>query len=281
MLIAQISDLHIKAGRRKAYGIVDTAAALEACVAHLNAQSPALDAVLATGDLVDHGSAADYALLKELLAPLKAPLWLMPGNHDDRRELAAAFGSTHPYLHESAARWPDDAFVQYAADLGPMRLLTLDTVVPQQSHGALCERRLAWLDQQLTAADGPVMIAMHHPPFATGIAHMDAIGLAEPHAFEAVLKRHPPVERIVCGHLHRPIQALFGGTIAMTCPSPAHQVALDLSPGGPDCFVMEPPGYLLHQWQAAPTGGRLVTHQAVIGPYAGPFRFREGGTLID
>jgi Icc protein len=65
--------------------------------------------------------------------------------------------------------------------------------------------------------------------------------------------------------------------VASTCPSPAHQVALDLTANGPDCFVMEPPGYQLHLWHA----GRLVTHTCVVGEYAGPYRFREGGVLID
>ncbi len=277
MLMAQISDLHIKAERRKAYGRVDTATMLEACVAQLNAHTPVLDAVLATGDLTDHGTAGDFALLNELLAPLKAPLWLMPGNHDDRRVLVDTFGDAHPYLRAAQAQWPD-GFVQYRTDIGPLRVLALDTVVHGQSHGLLCDTRLHWLDAELTAAaDRPVMLALHHAPFATGIGHMDGIGLHNAAAFEAVLRRHPPVHRIVCGHLHRPIQALFGGTLAMTCPSPAHQVALDFRADGPDNYTMEPPGYLLHGW----IGGRLVTHQAVIGQFDGPYFFREDGALLD
>jgi len=92
-----------------------------------------------------------------------------------------------------------------------------------------------------------------------------------------VLRSHPQVERILCGHLHRSIQARFGGTIASTCPSPAHQVALDLSDGARDDFIMEPPGYHLHWWN----GRRVITHTAVIGEYDGPYPFRAGGVLID
>lgn len=139
-------------------------------------------------------------------------------------------------------------------------------------------QRLDWLAQRLAEDARPTVIAMHHPPFATDIAHMDTIGLLEGAAeLEAIVRRHPQVERVLCGHLHRPIQARFGGTLASTCPSPAHQVALDLRPEGPDCFVMEPPGYQLHAWR----GGRLVTHTVVLGDWAGPYRFREDGVLID
>jgi Icc protein len=78
--------------------------------------------------------------------------------------------------------------------------------------------------------------------------------------------------------LHRPIQVRFGGTIAMTCPSPAHQVVLDLSPNAPSQFVMEPPAYMLHAWEA--TAG-LVSHTAYVGKFDGPYPFFDGGTLID
>ena len=53
--------------------------------------------LLLTGDLVDHGSAAEYALLRDLLDAVDIPTYLIPGNHDDRAELAIAFGD-HRYL---------------------------------------------------------------------------------------------------------------------------------------------------------------------------------------
>lgn len=267
MLIAQISDLHIQTDGRLAYGVVDTAGLLAACVAQLQRLDPQPDAVLVTGDLVDCGRPAEYALLRELLAPLGPPLYLLPGNHDERGALRAAFPEPRfDYLRQ------ESGFVQCAVDLGPLRLLALDTVVPRQGHGALCAERLDWLERRLAEDPRPTVVAMHHPPFATGIAHMDAIGLLQGVAeLEAILRSHPQVERVLCGHLHRSIQARFGGTLASTCPSPAHQVALDLRADGPDCFVMEPPGYQLHAWR----GGRLVTHTVVLGDWPGPYRFRE------
>jgi 3',5'-cyclic AMP phosphodiesterase CpdA len=43
--------------------------------------------VVITGDLVDSGAEAQYRHLRELLAPLRCPYHLMPGNHDDRDTL--------------------------------------------------------------------------------------------------------------------------------------------------------------------------------------------------
>jgi 3',5'-cyclic AMP phosphodiesterase CpdA len=124
----------------------------------------------------------------------------------------------------------------------------------------------------------PTVVIMHHPPFTTGIGHMDKIGLADASGLATVIGRHPQVERVLCGHIHRPIQVRFAGTIASTCPSPAHQVALDLDPAALSRFMMEPPGYQLHQWGAAMG---VVSHTAFIGEFAGPYPFYEGGKLID
>lgn len=271
MLIAQISDLHIKPPGRLAYEKVDTAAMLRACVAELAALDPRPDLVLITGDLVDVGSAEEYAHLTDILAPLPMPIVAVPGNHDGREGFRAAFSE--------GGHLPATGFLQFAIDRGPLRVIGLDTLDEGRGGGLLCTERLDWLAATLEAApDRPTLIAMHHPPFATGIAHMDAIGLDGAEAFAAIVARHPQIEAIVCGHLHRSITATVGGRRAMTIPSPAHQVALDLTPAGPSAFRMEPPGYCLHAW----VDGRLVSHTATIGTFDGPFPFfDDDGRLID
>ncbi|HXZ01540.1 MAG TPA: phosphodiesterase [Stellaceae bacterium] len=272
MLIAQITDFHIKARGRIAYRVVDTAACLAAAVAALKALDPRPDLVVATGDLTDFGREEEYALLRELLAPLAMPVYLIPGNHDEREAMRRTF--------RGDGYFPAQGFLNYTVEDHPLRLVALDTVIPGESGGRLCAERLAWLDRTLASApERPTMILMHHPPFQTGIAHMDAIGLDGADAFAAVLARHPRVERVLCGHLHRSIQAPIGRrAIASTAPSTAHQVALDLRPRGPAAFMMEPPGYQLHLWRPA-TG--VVTHTAVVGDFAGPYPFFEDGALID
>ena len=272
MLIAQISDFHIKARGQIAYRVVDTATCLREAVAAIAALDPQPDMVVATGDLTDFGRPEEYALLRELLAPLKQPVYLIPGNHDERDAMRRAF-SGDGYL-------PAVGFLHYTVEDYPLRLVALDTVIPGEAGGRLCDERLGWLERTLSASpERPTLIIMHHPPFATGIAHMDRIGLADAAAFAAILSRHPQVERVLCGHLHRAIQARIGtNAIASTAPSTAHQVALDLRPDGPSRFMMEPPGYQLHLWR--PESG-VVSHTGVIGRFAGPYPFHDGGALIE
>ncbi len=274
MLIAQITDTHIKLPGKLAYRRVDTAAMLRACVAEIQALKQQPDLILITGDLVDLGRAEEYAHLKSILAPLHQRIVVIPGNHDERAALRDAFGDG-----AGGAYLPQGEFLQFAIDDYPLRLIGLDTVIPGQGGGELCERRLRWLDETLAARpETPTLIMMHHPPFRTGIGHMDDLGLVGAEAFAAVMSRHAQVALVVCGHLHRSIHTTVGGRLTMTCPSPAHQVALDIDADAPSAFRMEPPGFMLHWWN----GRGVVSHLAAIGDYAGPYPFFDAqGRLID
>ena len=273
-LLVQLSDTHIRLPGQLAYRRVDTSAFLAQAVASVLALPQAPTAVVVTGDLTDFGRADEYAQLRSLLAPLACPVYLLPGNHDDRAALRQAFPD-HSWLHESG-----DAFLQYTVDLGGLRLVAIDTSVTKAPHGELDGASLAWLDAALAEdRTTPTIVAMHHPPFATFISHMDEIGLQQGgRELAAVIARHPQVERIVCGHLHRSIQARFAGTIAMTAPSTAHAVALDLASDAASEFAMQPPGFLVHAW--SPTGG-VVSHLAFSGTFDGPYPFHDEAGLID
>jgi 3',5'-cyclic-AMP phosphodiesterase len=272
MLIAQLSDTHIKPEGRLAYGRVDTTSMLRQAIQHLQSMPQQPDLVLLTGDLVDAGSPAEYRRLKTLLADLQVPWLMVPGNHDDRDHMRAVFPD-HPAV-------PAQGFWHFEFEQPgwPLRIIGLDTVEPGSSAGLLCEERLDWLDQRLfEQPNTPTLIAMHHPPFDTGIGHMDDIGLEGREVFEDTLARHAQVELVVCGHLHRNIRATVGGCAVMTAPSTAHTVQLDIDRDAPAMFRMEPPGFLLHWW----SGAGVVTHHVCTAPAEGPFPFfDDSGQLL-
>ena len=261
--LVQLTDLHIREPGRLAYGRIDTAPYLQRAVQTVLRLRQVPDAVVITGDLSDFGRAGEYAHLAQLLAPLTMPVYLMPGNHDSVEAMRSAFPD-----HSELTPVNDGAlapFVLWVREVAGIRLIALDTVVAGAAHGSLCEHRLAWLDRTLSAAPHqPTIVAMHHPPFATGIGHMDGIGLRDgSDALADVVRRNPQVERVICGHLHRPIVRRFGGTVAMTAPSTAHQIALDLREAGPAAWRLEPPGFALH----ALVDGAVVSHQITVGDF--------------
>ncbi|WP_207479337.1 phosphodiesterase [Arenibaculum pallidiluteum] len=271
MLIAHLSDCHVRPSGDDYMGEVDTGAALAAALAEIAARSPVPDVVVLGGDLVDAGTETEYERLAGILASLRQPVFAIPGNHDRRALLLATF---------AAQGWPLelDGFVQYAVEDWPLRMLFLDTLAPGRVEGELCEARLDWLERKLAEApDRPTLVFMHHPPFAVGVDYMDAWNLRRgAERLAAILAANPQVERLLCGHLHRSVQLRWAGTLAVVAPSTAHQINLDLRPDPPMAYRLEPPGYLLH---ALLPGGGLVTHLVPVGKFGPARSFRDGAPV--
>jgi 3',5'-cyclic AMP phosphodiesterase CpdA len=273
-LIAQISDLHIKRPGELAYGKVDTAAALTRCVAALNNLKPRPQLVVISGDLADTPAAEEYEHLKRLLAPLQIGFAAIPGNHDSRDMMRAAL-SKGGYAQARGA-------LNSLHAVGPLDLVLLDSSVPGKPHGELDGETLAWLDATLAASPSrPALIFLHHPPFVTGIKHMDVQNLRNAVALGGILRRHPRARLVAAGHVHRATLTQFAGCPATICPAPNHAVALDLDESLPPSFKVEPPAFHLHAWFAGDGFGELVTHHVPIGDFAGPFPFfaRDGRLL--
>src|SRR5664280_435229 len=200
--IAQISDLHIKSPGQLAYGRVDTAAALARCVAALNAFRPRPDFVVISGDLADTPTAEEYQHLKRLLAPLELPFAGIPGNHDSCELMRAA-------LPSAAYAFPSGPLNQ-RLEIGGLDLVLLDSCVPGKPHGELDAPTLQWLDATLASSpDRPALVFLHHPPFKAGIWHMDRQNLRNAAELAPIVKRHPRVQLIATGHIHRATLAMF------------------------------------------------------------------------
>ena len=273
-LVAQISDLHIKRPGELAYGRVDTAAALSRCVAELNRFLPRPDLVVISGDLVDTPTPEAYDHMRSLLEPLAIPFAAIPGNHDERRSLRATFPD-QPYAQSTAA-------LNLTRSIGSLDIVLVDSSVPGAPHGALDSATLMWLDGTLAAsATRPALLFLHHPPFITGIHHMDVQNLRNADDLADVLRRHRRARLVAAGHVHRATLSMFAGIAATICPAPNHAVALDLDPRSPPAFRIEPPGFHLHAWYAGAGFGDVVTHLVPIGEFDGrhPF-FGDDGDLL-
>ena len=256
MIIAQITDFHISQPGAVLHDQTKTHERLAATVDHLNGLHSQPDIVVATGDLVDQAEVVEYELLREILTGLRAPIYLLPGNHDDRDNLRQVF-SDHDYL-------PEDGFLQFAVDLGALRMLALDTHRKGWPSGELCGERLTWLEETLNAdLDRPVIIAMHHPPFRTGLKAMDQMGLDGAGDLRRLLKNYQNVEAVLCGHIHRHVVHRFANGVAMTIPSTSHQIAYDIEDNLDLAIAMEPPVVALHVWHNGEDN--LATHISYVG----------------
>jgi 3',5'-cyclic-AMP phosphodiesterase len=274
LLIAHVSDLHIKRPGELAYRRVDTAAALTRCIETLNRFTPRPDLVVISGDLVDTPLAAEYDHLKDLLAPLEIQFAAVPGNHDSRELMRAAL----PGLGYATA----SGALNSARKVGDADIVLLDSSVPGAPHGQLDAATLAWLDAVLGASSTrPALLFLHHPPFVTGITHMDVMNLRNASDLAGLIRKHPRARLVAAGHVHRAALTTFAGIAATICPAPNHAVALDLDAHLPPSFNIEPPAFHLHAWFAGDNFGSVVTHTAPIGSFDGPHPFYgDDGKLL-
>jgi 3',5'-cyclic-AMP phosphodiesterase len=243
-LLTHLSDLHIGAD----WADQDPALRLQMTVESVRSLEPRPAAVLVSGDLADNATDAEYEQVRDLLAPVGAPLYVLPGNHDDRRTLR----------HHFAVPGTGDAPINYSVDLGPVRLVMLDTIRPGDDAGSLDAETLAWLDAELAAVpQAPTVIAMHHPPLVTGVAAWDAICLpvADRRELRGVLERHRQVRRLVAGHLHCTITGELAGRAVLTVPSTYVQARLEFGAHEVQ-LTAEPAAFTIH----AMLDGELISY---------------------
>lgn len=251
MLLAQISDTHlVAAGPRRA----SRALSLERALAFLSSLDPRPAAVIHTGDLAHNAKPEQYALAAQLLAGFALPLVAVPGN----RDLRAPFLATVP---PPAPRFEGSPFVQFALDLGPVRLIALDTVVEGRGLGGYCAARLDELSRLLAQSDDkPTVVALHHPPVALpsvpGSSHF--VVEDEAHRLAVALARDPTVVAVIAGHVHRRATAPLGRASVETMPS----LAVDLRKGVYPRGQSERPIVLLHEIE----GHRVTTRSVALEP---------------
>jgi 3',5'-cyclic AMP phosphodiesterase CpdA len=236
LLVAQISDTHILVPESDHPAALLRGDCLRRTVADVNQQQP--DAVIFTGDTVQHGQPEEYARLRELLAPLEAPLYLVPGNRDDKNQMRAAF-SDYTYLPASGE------FLHYTIEDHDIRLVGIDSTLVGERKGRFCEKRQAWLDKTLSdQPDRPTLLFVHHPPFDVDTHYVGGYRRPEEvKALENIVKGHTQVIGLLCGHVHWSVERDWAGTEARIMPS----IAVDVRKGIDETEAREQPIYLLHR----------------------------------
>ncbi|MEM9453686.1 MAG: metallophosphoesterase [Myxococcota bacterium] len=192
---------------------------------------PAIDRVVLTGDLAHDEHPTTYVALRSLLGRDGDNALALPGNHDDRAALRAAFPSI-----------PGDgaASVRFVTQLEGWCLLGLDSQITGENTGRIGAPQLAWLRDMLAAhADRPTVVFVHHAPIATGHPYMDSMGLLDAEALAEVLAEAPQVRALCNGHIHRDLEGTLGAVPVYGAPSTAFQF-----PACPDegDFDLRPPG---------------------------------------
>jgi Icc protein len=260
LTIAQITDLHI-APAAPHLGNADRLRTVFAAIAALR---PRPAAIFASGDLTGGGRPEEYALLREVLKDAPCPVYLGIGNHDARTALLDACPAPLTGVD-------DDGFVQFAVDVGDLRIVMLDTVEEGHSEGRYCEARAAWLARTLDSAPSrPTAVMLHHPPIRCGIQWMDpTFDAAGAGRLAEALRGRPQLLGVFAGHVHRAFHGAFAGHVVSVSSAISLQLTLDLTAidrrvaDGREILRGEPPGFTLLAWD----GEYLATHHCVAGTF--------------
>ena len=137
-------------------------------------------------------------------------------------------------------------------------MVVLDSVQNGERKGVFCEQRLKWLDETLSKqTNQPTLLFIHHPPFDIEPHYVNGYReQQEADDLTAMVRRHPQVKGLLCGHVHRLHRELWAGTVASTMPS----VAVDLRKGVATENGKQP-FYVVHEVSDT---GELVTHRKVV-----------------
>lgn len=233
-LIAHVSDTHLD-------GTPRTAERVARVVEHLAGLHRPVDAVLLTGDLADHGLPEEYAGLR-VFERLGVPLLHLPGNHDRREAFVAA--GLGP--------------LNRAERVGDALFALLDSTIPERDDGLIEDAALEWLDGALAGGE-PAFVCFHHPPVEIGHEMADTIRQFGEERLAAVLRRHPNVVAVLCGHYHAASVSTFAGVPVHVAPAVVSRLYLPWE-RPMDVDLDGPPAILYHSF----VEGRLTSFHRTL-----------------
>lgn len=270
MKIIQFTDTHLRGDNLLSFGKCDTSATVKKAMEYFKnmPEKDLPDLFIATGDLADNGNHTAYYKVKEYFSQLPRPVYCLPGNHDNRKDMTNILGRELCPIEKGM-----DPYLCYTIEDGPIRVICVDTIVEGKHWGGITDKVADWLEAKLDEKPNKrTLIFTHHPPFEAGMGFMDE-GFENIRRFEEILVRHRDHIQLCCGHMHRPISTVWRG-VPITVSAPICMLMeLDLSEPGGDRFFLGDPGYIEYHL----FNNTINTHFCVIptrASYDGPFPFK-------
>ena len=208
--LVQITDCHLFADAHcEGHGGINPYRSLSLVLEKAAALKP--DLVLLTGDISNDLSRQSYLNLQALwsLSGIRAPLNIVPGNHDQPAMLREMFARQMGWLNEPVSR-------------GNWCLHGLDSHY-QGTLGRVGEPQLSRLERNVMArADRFHLVAVHHHPRPSD-SWLDNHPWTNSQDFIDLLARQPAIKLVVHGHIHADMHWQTGQADILACPSSCWQ----------------------------------------------------------
>ena len=239
--IVQLSDLHLYRDRDGLLAGVPTWTTFRAVLDLVSRQQCDSDYLILTGDLAQDEALETYEMLREMLGDWIHRCRVIPGNHDDRRNLRKVFPDLLP---------ESEGPLTFALQCGDWRVIGLDSHVPGETNGHIDGDQLRWLTAQLASApENPALLFVHHPPIPIDVVWLDSLGLNDAAEFVELIETSPQVKVICTGHVHQEFAGRIGAAALYTTPSTCVQFAagsekaFDTARAGYRMIVLRKAGY--------------------------------------
>lgn len=207
---------------------------LERVLAEVSALAD-VDLVLVSGDVADHGTADEYEQFFEALDVI-SPTMVLPGNHDLR-------GTMSKHVPAAAG-----GFLNQVHCVNGLTIIGLDSLIEHHDEGLLTQETLEFARSAMIAADGPVVLALHHPPIPVGHSVMDRFGLENAETLAEVVNGHDGVVAVLTGHVHTALSTTFAGNPLVGAPGIVSTMRLG-SRTDPIADPAAMPGFALHTFR--------------------------------
>ncbi|MEV4669965.1 metallophosphoesterase family protein [Microbacterium sp. LWO12-1.2] len=195
---------------------------------------PAVDALVVSGDLADHGLVEEYESFFAHLPP-DLPVLVGAGNHDLSEPLSAALTSAGMSSQPNAILQLDGATI-----------IGLDSHIDGRDDGLLTGATMGFARDAIREASGPVVLMLHHPPVPIGHHIVDEhFALANPQDLELLIRESPAVIAVFTGHVHAAFTAMFAGVPVLGSPGIVSTMRLG-SRTNPIADFDAMPGFALH-----------------------------------
>ncbi|MFT6914534.1 MAG: Icc protein [Motiliproteus sp.] len=209
--LIQLSDLHLPGLREQRYRDRDVEQQFLQILEHVHRQHPDLDALLLTGDLVQHGHADAYQRLAGYLNSFGKPWYWIAGNHDALAEM------------QRIRPTPGSALIANG-----WRILMLDSNAAADGlgSGSLGDAELARLEDQLQCAlqtGESLLLVLHHNPLSVQSLWQDRIMLGDAERLWQLFSRYQVAVTVLFGHVHQVWDMTQQSVRLLSCPSTAVQ----------------------------------------------------------
>lgn len=185
--IVQISDIHIPAKNIKVFDI-DVRKNFIKIIEHLKTIN--FDILIITGDLsYRNGEIECYTWIKNKLLELNKDYYLIPGNHDNVKNIAKIFNINN-LIHNNE--------LYYTFENEFIKIIFLDS-----SKAIVSKEQIKWLLAEKNPSNKQTILFMHHPPAICGNKYMDKnYKLENIEEMQKAIIQCKDIKNIFCGHYH-------------------------------------------------------------------------------